>query len=69
MGSFSVLHWIPVFICSLAFALYSLPTTIGIIRKCDDLLKVHFINVFFGWTVIGWAVALILALKKQTAVS
>jgi hypothetical protein len=45
-------------------ALYLLPVLIGRIRQVPDLGSVAVINVLLGWTLIGWAVALALALRS-----
>ena len=46
----------------IGLALYFLPTIIAVARKKSNLLLIVLLNVFLGWTVIGWVVALILAL-------
>ena len=45
-------------------ALYLLPVLIGGIRRVPDLGSVAVINVLLGWTLIGWAAALALALRS-----
>ena len=45
-------------------ALYLLPVLIGWIRRVPDLGSVAVINVLLGWTLIGWAAALALALRS-----
>jgi hypothetical protein len=47
--------------------LYWLPTVVAIIRRTPSALGVAAINFFLGWTVIGWIVALILALAAYPA--
>ncbi len=41
---------------------YLLPTSIAINRKCRNILAVFVINVLFGWTLLGWVIALLMAL-------
>jgi Superinfection immunity protein len=48
----------------LSGALYLLPVLIGSIRRVPDLGSVAVINVLLGWTLIGWAAALALALRS-----
>ena len=43
-------------------ALYWLPTLIAIVRQTQSALGIAMLNCFFGWTVIGWIVALVWAL-------
>lgn len=47
---------------------YFLPTIIAICRKCNIGLTL-LVNLFLGWTCIGWIVALVLALKGAEPVS
>jgi hypothetical protein len=43
--------------------LYFLPTIVAAARKVTNLGSVAVINVFLGWTCIGWVVALAMAVK------
>jgi len=45
-------------------ALYLLPVLIGWIRRVPDIGAVAAINVLLGWTLIGWAAALAMALRS-----
>ncbi|HKU65805.1 MAG TPA: superinfection immunity protein [Rhizomicrobium sp.] len=47
------------------FVLYWLPTLIAIVRQAPSALGVAMLNFFFGWTVIGWIVALFWALAAH----
>jgi len=44
-------------------ALYFLPTIIG--RDKRDVMGIFIVNLLFGWTVIGWFVALIWACTAE----
>jgi hypothetical protein len=48
-----------------AFALYMLPTIIGAARKVVNVGSVFAINLLLGWTLIGWAIALAMALRTN----
>lgn len=37
---------------------YLLPTTIAIIRRRTNTTAIFVLNLFLGWTLIGWVVAL-----------
>ncbi len=52
---------------ALLFALYWLPTMVAVIRRTPSALGVAAINFFLGWTIIGWIVALVLALAAYPA--
>jgi hypothetical protein len=45
--------------------LYLLPTLIGAKRKVVNIGSVAAINILLGWTLIGWAVALAMALRTN----
>ena len=49
------------------FAMYWLPTIIAIARRTPSALGVAAINFFLGWTIIGWIVALVMALAASPA--
>jgi len=51
---------------TLSALLYFLPTIIA--RHKSDLMGVFIVNLLFGWTVIGWFVALIWACAAETYV-
>jgi len=43
--------------------LYFLPTLIG--RHKADVMGIFIVNLLFGWTVIGWLIALIWACSAE----
>jgi len=45
-------------------AAYLLPTLVAWLRPASELAVVVIVNVALGWTVLGWWVALVLALRK-----
>lgn len=49
-------------------ALYLLPLLIGLTRRVPDIGSVAAINVLLGWTLLGWAAALAMALRSQRPV-
>lgn len=46
---------------SLIIAVYFLPTIIAILRR-NRIGSVLFVNLFIGWTFIGWLLAFIMAI-------
>ena len=48
-------------------ALYLLPTLIAVIRRAPDTATVAILNILLGWTLIGWILCLVLALRKPAA--
>lgn len=45
--------------------LYFLPFILALARGKRDVLGIFLLNFFLGWTVIGWIVALIWAVKQD----
>jgi hypothetical protein len=45
--------------------LYFLPTIVGVSRKVVNIGSVFAINLLLGWSLIGWAVALAMALRTN----
>ena len=45
--------------------LYFLPSIIALARSKRDLLAIFLLNLFLGWSVIGWIVALVWAAKSD----
>ena len=54
-----------VIILALGAAAYFLPTVIALVRKVPNVGSVIVINLFLGWTFIGWIVALAMAFRSQ----
>ena len=48
-----------------ALCLYFLPTIIAIARDGRNKGSVVVINVFLGWTLIGWVIALALSFRTK----
>ena len=42
----------------LAVAVYLLPTVLAFFRDCESALWIAVVNVFLGWTVFGWFIAI-----------
>jgi Superinfection immunity protein len=47
------------------FAMYFLPSIIALARSKRDIVGILLLNLFLGWTMIGWVVALVWALKTD----
>jgi hypothetical protein len=50
----------------LGLALYFLPTIIAAVRRCKSILGIVLVNIFTGWTFIGWVVSLVWSLVGST---
>ena len=49
----------------LGFAAYWVPTVVALIRTPPHFGSIIVINVFLGWTIIGWVVALAMACRSR----
>jgi len=45
--------------------MYFLPSVIALARSKRDIVAILLLNLFLGWSVIGWIVALIWAVKTD----
>ena len=45
------------------FILYWAPSIIAALRKVHGIGQVIVVNLFLGWTVIGWIIALVMAFR------
>jgi len=50
-----------------ALALYFLPTIIAVLKKKTNFLPILLLNLFLGWSFIGWIVALVWATTKDAS--
>ena len=48
-----------------SMVMYFLPSIIALARSKRDLLAIFLLNLFLGWSIIGWFVALIWAAKQD----
>jgi hypothetical protein len=50
----------------LLFIIYFVPTVVGFVRDHPNKFPILALNVFLGWSFIGWVVALIWALSNPS---
>ena len=48
----------------LIFAFYFLPTLIAFLRQHKNKLAIFLLNLFLGWTILGWVVSLVWSVIK-----
>ena len=53
------------FFFGLPLLMYFLPSIIALARNKRDTLAIFLLNLFLGWSIIGWFVALIWAVKTD----
>lgn len=47
-------------------AMYFLPTIVAFLRSAPNKVSVLIVNLFLGWTFIGWVVALAMSFGDRT---
>jgi len=55
------------FIAGMVIGLYFLPLIVAGVRHVPNIGSVAVINIFLGWTFIGWVVALAMAMRSSLA--
>jgi len=65
---FHLAHFIFFPFFGFGFFMYFLPSIIAVVRSKRDTLAIFLLNLFLGWSVIGWFVALIWAAKNDVPV-
>ena len=61
------LFFLPFF--GFGFVMYFLPTIIAALKSKRDTVAILLLNLFLGWSVIGWIVALVWAAKSDYPVA
>lgn len=51
---------------ALGLALYFLPSIIGFKKDQPNKVAIFLLNLFLGWSLVGWVVSLVWATKKET---
>ena len=53
------------------FCLYFAPVGIALYRKRSNAIQIALVNFFFGWLLIGWVIAFIMAFgtEKDTSIT
>jgi hypothetical protein len=46
--------------------LYFIPTAIASVRNHNNITSIFILNIFLGWTVLGWVGALIWSFGRKT---
>ena len=63
MGLMSIMHWIIVaLILIVSVTINFIPTIVAFARQHHRRIWIFVLNLFLGWTGIGWVIALIWAL-------
>jgi hypothetical protein len=62
-----VFFFFPIF--GFGFVLYFLPAIVAFARSKRDAVSILVLNLFLGWTAIGWVIALVWALKADVPVA
>ena len=58
-GPFAFIWWL------IGLAVYFLPIIVAVARKKQKMLGTVLLNIFLGWTFIGWIIALVWAFSAD----
>ena len=61
------LFFFPIF--GFGFVMYFLPSIVAFARSKRDAVSILMLNLFLGWTAIGWVIALVWALKQDIPIA
>ncbi len=56
---------ISLFIVLIALAIYFIPTFVANSKKKDNTTAIFLLNLFLGWTFVGWVIALVWAATED----
>lgn len=54
-----------IFLVLMLVVFYFIPTFVALMSENRNLLPIFILNLFFGWTIIGWVGALIWATLRE----
>lgn len=54
------------FLGIIAGILYFMPTAIAVVRKHHNMVSIMVLNLFAGWTYLGWVTALVWSVSNQS---
>jgi len=54
-----------IIIVLLSIGFYFLPYIVAVIRKKNNASAIFILNLFLGWTLLGWVIALIWAVMND----
>jgi len=54
-----------IMLAMMAIFIYLLPAYIAMRRKHKKALLIYLLNLFLGWTILGWAAAFVMACLKK----
>jgi hypothetical protein len=63
-GSETIVH---LFMWGIVLLFYFVPTAISLVREKRNSLAIFALNLFLGWTLVGWVAALVWALMAEAA--
>lgn len=51
----------------LILIIYLIPSIISLVKRKKDAIAIFALNIFLGWTFVGWVVSLVWSLKAERA--
>ena len=47
------------------FVMYFIPSIVALARNKRDTFLIFLLNLFLGWSIVGWVIALVWALRSD----
>jgi hypothetical protein len=63
-NAFWIIFWISL-TALVSFTAYFAPSIVAALRHKSNLGGIVIVNLFLGWTIIGWGVALVMACNPE----
>lgn len=54
-----------IFLMLPSLTVYFVPTIIAIVRHARNVIGIILLNIFAGWTFVGWVIALIWSIRDE----
>jgi hypothetical protein len=68
MGGVSIFEILMLIVVLILVYIHFLPTIIALKKNHNNKVPIILINIFLGWSLVGWVVALVWATKKVEGV-
>ena len=65
-GLIRFMQTLPYLIIALAFSLYFAPSIVAVVREHHQTGAIFLVNLFLGWTFLGWVIALVWSATAST---
>ena len=65
LGRFGIWEIAIILLILPSLAVYFVPTIIAILRRVRNIVGIIILNIFAGWTFVGWIIALVWSIRDE----